>query len=136
MIGLQSFIGEFDLLFGEPGRLQLLRNQIAPGDLLFLLLAVAGEPQDFHAIQQRLRNGIERIRRCDEQHLRQIERQVQIVIAERLVLLRIEHLEQCRGRIATEIAAQLVHFVEQQHRIHARPRAAWPAEAVPAIAPI
>jgi hypothetical protein len=47
-------------------------HQIALGDLDFLFLAVAGQAQDFHAIAQRLRDGVERIRRGNEQHLREV----------------------------------------------------------------
>ena len=46
-----------------------------------------------------------------------IERHVEIVIAERVVLLRIEHFHQRRRRIAAEIAAELVHFVQHHDRI-------------------
>ena len=44
----------------------------------------------------------------DEQHLAQVERHAEIVVAERRVLLRIEHLEQRRRRIAVEARAELV----------------------------
>ncbi len=40
------------------------------------------------------------------------------MIAERCVLLRIEHFHQRRRRIAAEIAAELVHLVQHQHRVH------------------
>ena len=63
------------------------------------------------------RNRIEHVRRRDEQHLRQIERHVEVVIAERVVLLRIEHLEQRRRRIAAEVGAELVDLVEDEHRV-------------------
>ena len=52
-----------------------------------------------------------------------IERHVEIVIAERAVLFGIEDLQQRRGRIAAEIGAQLVDFIEHEDRI-ARSRAA------------
>jgi hypothetical protein len=45
---------------------------------------------------------------------------VEIVILERVVLFRIEHLEQRRTRVATEVRAELVDFVEQQHGISPR----------------
>ncbi len=52
---------------------------------------------------------------------------VQIVIAELRVLLRIEHLEQRRGRIAAEICAELVDLVEHEDRI-ARARLLQPLQ--------
>ena len=48
--------------------------------------------------------------------LREIERQIEIVIAERVVLLRIENLEQRRRRIAAIVVSELVDLVEHQHR--------------------
>jgi len=39
------------------------------------------------------------------------------VIAERVVLGGIEELEQCRGRIAAPVVAELVHLVEHQYRV-------------------
>ena len=62
-------------------------------------------------------NRIEHVRRGDEQHLRKIERHVQIVVAESGVLLRIQRFQQRRSRIAAEIAPELVDFVEHENRI-------------------
>ena len=39
------------------------------------------------------------------------------MIVERAVLLRIEHFQQCRGRIAAKIRGHLVDFIEQEQRI-------------------
>ncbi len=39
------------------------------------------------------------------------------MIDERVVLLRVQHLEQRRGRVAAEVLSHLVHFVEQVQRI-------------------
>ena len=50
--------------------------------------------------------------------MRQIELDVEIVIPERVVLRRVEHLEQRRRRIAAPVGAELVDFVEHDHRIH------------------
>ena len=46
-----------------------------------------------------------------------IERHIEVVIAERRVLLRIERFQQCRSRIAPEVAADLVDFVQHEDRI-------------------
>ena len=54
---------------------------------------------------------------CDEQHLRKIERHVEVVVAEGRVLLRIENFQQRRRRIAAEITSELVHLVEHEDRI-------------------
>ena len=41
----------------------------------------------------------------------------EVVVAERRVLLRVEHFEQRRGRIAVEAGAELVHLVQHHHGI-------------------
>ena len=80
------------------------------------LFGIALQIDDLHTIEQRCRHRVEHVRRADEQHLRQIERLIEVVVAERVVLLRIKHFKQRRRRIATEIAAQLVDLVEHEDR--------------------
>ena len=48
-----------------------------------------------------------------------IERQIEIMIGERVVLRRVEHFEQRGRRVAAKIRADLVEFVQQNHRIAA-----------------
>ena len=93
-----------------------VRDQVLARDLDLLVLGVAGDPDDLHAVHQR-RRDVERIRRGDEHHARQVVVDLQIVVVERVVLLGIEHLEQGRGRIAAEIGAHLVDLVQQEQRI-------------------
>src|SRR4029450_7678826 len=68
-------------------------------------------------ISKRGLNRIEPVGGRDEQHLRQIEWQVEIMIGEGVVLLRIEYLEQRGGRVAPEIGPDLVDLVEQDNGI-------------------
>ncbi len=49
--------------------------------------------------------------------LRQVERHAEVVVAERGVLLRVEHFEQRRRRIALDAAPELVDLVEHQHGV-------------------
>ena len=62
--------------------------------------------------------GAELVGRGDEQHPREIDVDLEVVIAERVVLRRVEHLEQRRRRIALEAGADLVDLVEHEHRVH------------------
>ena len=48
---------------------------------------------------------------------RKVEIDFEVVVVERRVLLRVEHFEQRRGRIAAEVHRHLVDFVEQEQRI-------------------
>ena len=62
------------------------------------------------------------VRRGDEQHLREVEVDLEVVVAERVVLRRVEHLEQGGRRVAPPVAADLVDLVEHDHRVlRARP---------------
>ena len=60
---------------------------------------------------------LKRVRRGDEHHVREIVVEIEVVIVEGVVLLRIEHLEQRRRRIAAEVGRHLVDLVEQEHRV-------------------
>ena len=51
-------------------------------------------------------------RTCDE-----VERHVQVVVAEADVLLRVEHFEQRARRIAAEVGADLVDLVDHEQRV-------------------
>ena len=98
--------------------LDLPRPQMPAGNGHLLVSRVAVEPDHLHAVEQRRRNRIGDVRGRDEQHLREIELDVEIVIAERVVLRRVEHLEQRRRRIAAPVGADLVDLVEHDHRVH------------------
>ena len=92
------------------------RDQVPAGDLHLLVLGVARDADDLHAVHQGRRN-VERVRRGDEHHVREVVVHLQIVIVEGVVLLRVQHLEQSGSRVAAEIGAHLVDLVEQEERI-------------------
>ena len=97
--------------------LELAAHQVALGDLHLLAGGVAGERDDLHAVAQRAGNGVEHVGGGDEHDAAEIERHVEIVVAERRVLLRIEHLEQRRRRIAVDAGAHLVDLVQHHHAV-------------------
>ena len=98
--------------------LELTREEKPTRNRELLGLQIAGKTNDFHAIAQRFRNRLQRVGGRDEQHLRQIVVDFEIVIVERVMLLGVEDFEQRRSRIATPVAAKLVHFVKQNDRVH------------------
>ena len=113
---------EAELVLSHAIVLHLLGDQVIARDGQFLVLGVAGNPQDFHPVQQRRRYG-QRVGRANEHHARQIEIDFQVVVVERGILFRVQHLQQRRGRVATKVHRHLVHLVEQEQRVaHARPR--------------
>ena len=113
----QGRVRELERLVVEAGGGELARQHVAARDLELLLFGVAGEADDLHAIAERLGDRIGGVGGGDEQHLRQVVGDAEVVIAEGGVLLGIEHLEQRRRRVAAEIGAQLVDLVEDEHRI-------------------
>ena len=93
------------------------RTQVAPGDLELLVLGVAGEADHLHAVAQRPGDGVEHVGGRDEDHPAEVERHAEVVVAEGVVLLGVEHLEHRRGRVALDAAAELVDLVEHHHAV-------------------
>jgi hypothetical protein len=69
-------------------------------------------------VEQRLRH-VHRVRGGDEHHVGEVVVDLEIMVLELRVLLRIEHLEQRRCGIAAEILAELVDLVEEEERVRA-----------------
>ena len=84
---IDRVVGDLELVFLQAVFFDLARDQILLGDVAVFPVAVTGELDDLHAVAQRHRDRSELIRRRDKENLRQIERQIEIVIAERVVLL-------------------------------------------------
>src|ERR1700737_2690398 len=93
---VQRLVRQLHLHAGKPVRLELLGQEVRARDGRLLLRRVARDLQDLHPVPQRRRNRLQRVRGGDEEDLREIERNLEVVIRERLVLLRIQHLEQGR----------------------------------------
>ena len=49
--------------------------------------------------------------------LAQVEWHVEVVIGERVILSRVEHFEKGRRRVAAEVGAEFVDFVEHHDRV-------------------
>ena len=56
--------------------------------------------------------------RGNEENLGKVVLHVQVVVHEHVVLFRVEHFKQRGRRIAPEVHAHLVDFVEQEDRVH------------------
>ena len=70
------------------------------------------------AVQQRRRDRVEQVRGGEEDDLGEVDLDVEVVVAEGVVLGRVEHLEQRRRGVAAPVGADLVDLVEQDHRVH------------------
>ena len=66
-----------------------LRHQVSAGDGELLLRHVAGDVDDLHPVPQGVGDGVEDVGRAEEEDLGQIHGDVQIVVQEVAVLLRV-----------------------------------------------
>ncbi len=110
-----------DLVLAQAVPVALARPEVAPRDRDLLVDRVAVEADHFHAVEQRLRDRVRDVRGRDEHDLREVELDVEVVVAERVVLRRVEHLEQRGRRVAAPVGADLVDLVQEDDRVH-RPR--------------
>ena len=120
-------VGDLDLVLAEAVALALPRPEVALGDRDLLVDRVAVEADHLHAVEERPGDRLGNVGGRDEDDLRQVELDVEVVVAERVVLRRVEHLEQRRGRVAAPVGADLVDLVEHDHRVH-RPGVAQGAD--------
>jgi hypothetical protein len=91
---------------------------VVAGDDDLLVLGVPVQRDELHPVQQRCRDLLQHVRRGQEQHVGQVELDLQVVVPEGVVLRRVEHLQQRRGRVAPVVGAELVDLVQQDHRVH------------------
>ena len=98
----------------QPVLADLPRDQVAAGDVELLVDRVAGELDHLHPVAQRRRDRVEHVRGGDEDDLGEVEVEVEVVVAEGVVLGRVEDLEHRAGRIAAEVGAHLVDLVDHE----------------------
>ena len=109
---------------------RLVRPKESQGDCELFGVQVSRKTDDLHAVPGRVGNPRECVCGGDEQDIGEVVLQLQIVVREGLVLLRVQHLQEgCTG-IAMKIAGQLVDLVEKKNRV-VRPATAHPLEHPP-----
>ena len=107
-------LGERQLSPANCMLLELLWHQIFLSNVQFLLLDIAGEFDNLHPVEERPWNSLDAICSSDKHRPGQIKGNLQIVVRERFILLRIEHLEQRRRRITPEIISNLIYLIKQK----------------------
>ena len=73
---------------------------------------------NLHAVKEWGGNRVDAVGGGNEHDAAEVEGQFEIVVAECAVLLAVKHLQHGAGRVAAEIMAHLVDFVEQEYRVH------------------
>src|SRR5206468_1372610 len=82
-----------------------------------LFLGVARNLDDIHAVAQRARYGEAIVAGADKEDIGEIVWRLEVMIGERVVLLRIEHLEQRRRRVTAVVGRHLIDLVQQEDRV-------------------
>ena len=95
----EGVVGDADLLGGQPGPLPLPGQQVVAGDGDLLVLGVAVQGDQLHPVQQRAGDGLHHVGGGQEEHVGQVEVDLEVVVAEGVVLRRVEHLQQGGGRV-------------------------------------
>ena len=126
---LEHRVGDRDLVLLQARPLALARPEVPARDRDLLVGRVAVEADDLHPVEQRPGDRLGDVGRREEEDLREVDLDVEVVVAERRVLRRIEHLEERRRRVAAPVGADLVDLVEQDHRVHRLRVAERPHEA-------
>ena len=113
----ERLVADLDLFRQQAAGADGSGQQELAGDVLLLVLRVARELHRLHPVAKRRRDVLDEVRGGDEQHLAQVVGHAEVVVDEGAVLRRVQDLEQRGRRIALERGAQLVHLVEQEHRV-------------------
>lgn len=114
----QGVLFQDHLVGAESGALQLPGQQVVAGDDDLLVLGVAVEADEFHAVGERLGDGLQHVRGRQEDHVAQVELHLQVVVAEGVVLGGVQDLQEGRRRVAAEVGADLVDLVEEDDGVH------------------
>ncbi len=114
----QRRVGHRHLVGRQCGPVLLPGQQIVAGDRDLVVLGVAVDGHQFHPVQQRSGDVLDDVGGRQEHHIGQVQVQIQVMVAERVVLRRVEHLQQRRARITPVVGADLVDLVQQHNGIH------------------
>ena len=115
---VQRALAQRDLA-GQAAGLELLGQQVLAGNVVFFHAGVAGQLDHVHAVTQGAGDAAKVVGGGDKEHMAQIERDIDEMIVEGAVLLRVQRFQQGCGRVAAEVACQLVDLVQQHEGVRA-----------------
>src|SRR5687767_9873183 len=91
-----TVIREFNFFGVDTVMPALLRDQMTLRDLKLLTLGITRKIQYLEPVLQCRGDRVQNVSRRDEENMRQVVVDVEVVIAESMILLRVEHLQQRR----------------------------------------
>ena len=103
-----------DVLHLEPVLLGFLGYEVLLGDLQLLLCDVARDFDELHTVTQGGGDSGDIIRRSDEEDLREVVVDIEIVIVEGGILLGVEDFQESRCGIALVVVSELIDLVEDE----------------------
>lgn len=102
----------------QPRFLYSFWKQITIENLHFFIKSIPRHIDNLHSIKQRRVQSLQHIRCTHKQHLRQINRRVNKVICKRIILLRIQNLQQRSPWISMMTRLpNLINLINQNHRV-------------------
>ena len=109
---------EGDLLIVEAVLLHLLGDEVAFGDFIFLLAKVTAQVYDFHTVAQSGMDGCKVVSRGDKKNLREVIVQLDEVVVESVILLRVKDFKQGSLRVTIDVVtAHFVDFIQNENRV-------------------
>jgi len=113
----KTVFGVLYLIFFQAVFFQTLGHQIPFGDFQFFRINVAGQLNNFHAVQKRLGNRIQRIGGNNKKDVGNIKGKIQVMIPKRRILLRVQHFQQGAGGIALIARPHFINLINHKHRV-------------------
>ena len=97
--------------------LDLLRDQVPYRNFCLFLFGISPKFDDLHSVSKSPGNRVDPVSRRHKKYFRQIERSVDIVVAESRILFRVKDFQKSRRGVSPLIATQLVNFVQDNNWI-------------------
>ena len=109
---LQNYL----FFFQSVGR-NLSRNKMFFCDMKLFIIRVAVYLDQLHAVQQGTRNILHIVCRSNKENIREINRNLYVMILKRIIFRRIQNLQKGRRDIPFVIAAGFINFIQQHQGI-------------------
>ena len=87
------------------------------GDFDFFFRYVARHLDEFHAVEEGVRDFGDVVGSCYKHHLREVVVEVKKIVVELRILFGVQNLQHRRCRVAPETRINLVDLVQYKHRI-------------------
>ena len=110
-------LGELHVALSQPDLVKRVGDQVSLGDLHLLLRDVATHLDHLHTVTQGAGDVADVICRGDEERPAEVVVEVEVIVVEGIILLRVEHLEEGAGGVALVVVGELIHLVEDEDGI-------------------